>query len=116
VPAHLRSDHGPEFIATVVGERAAAVGVTLVRTAQGCPWHNPFIESFNSRAREGFTAGVVFGSLEEARVRCETFRRWDNVARRHSSPGRQAPAAFAAGVRSSGLILDHPGLVKSATA
>ncbi|MEK7476059.1 MAG: DDE-type integrase/transposase/recombinase [Candidatus Coatesbacteria bacterium] len=30
VPAHLRSDNGPEFIATIVGEWAAAVGVTLV--------------------------------------------------------------------------------------
>ena len=108
VPGHLRSDNGPEFIATVVAEWAAAVGVTLVRSAPGCPWHNPFIESFNSSARKEFTEWVVFGSLEEAVVLCEVHRRWYNEARRHSSLGRQTPAAFAAKVRNSGLGIGQP--------
>ncbi len=108
VPEHLRSDNGPEFIATVVGEWAAAVGVTLVRSAPGCPWHNPFIESFNSSARKEFTEWVVFGSLEEAKVLCEAHRRWYNEARRHSSLGRQTPAAFAARFRNRGLGVGQP--------
>ena len=116
VPAHLRSDNGPEFIATIVGEWAAAVGVTLVRSAPGCPWHNPFIESFNSRAREEFTEETVFGSAEEARVLCEAFRRWYNEARRHSSLGRQTPAAFAAKVRTMRPMPAAAGSVGYATA
>lgn len=115
VPVHLRSDNGPEFIATVVGDWAAAVGVTLVRSAPGCPWHNPFIESFNSRAREEFTEGIVFGSVEEAGVLCEAFRRWYNEARRHSSLGRQTPAAFAAKVRTA-RSAPAAGLIGYATA
>jgi putative transposase len=108
VPAHLRSDNGPEFIATVVGEWAAAVGTTLVRSAPASPWQNPFIESFNSSARKEFTERVVFGSLQEAQVLCEVHRRWYNEARRHSSLGRQTPAAFAAKVRTFGLGFGQP--------
>jgi len=116
LPVYLRSDNGPEFIATVVGEWANALGVTLVRSAPHSPWQNPFIESFNSRARDEFTELTVFGSLEEAMVLCEAFRRWYNEVRRHSSLGRMTPAAFAAKVRSEGLVPVPPASVGYATA
>lgn len=115
-PVHLRSDNGPEFVAHVVGRWARETGVVLVRSAPGCPWHNPFSETFHSRARDEFTEGVVFGSLAEARVLCESFREWYNTARRHSSLGRMTPAAFAATVRTRGPVPGTPGLVGFATA
>ncbi len=116
LPVHVRSDNGPEFIAKDVARWAEAVHVELVRSAPGCPWHNPFSETFHSRARDEFTEGIAFGSLAEARVLCEVFRAWYNTARRHSSLGKQTPAAFAAKVRSEGLVLGQPGLVGYATA
>lgn len=116
LPVHVRSDNGPEFIAREVARWAEAVKVGLVRSAPGCPWHNPFSETFHSRARDEFTEGVAFGSLEEARVLCEAFRQWYNTARRHSSLGRQTPASFAAKVRVAGRVLGQPGFVRFANA
>lgn len=115
-PVHLRSDNGPEFIAHEVARWAEQAHVRLVRSEPASPWQNPFIESFNSRAREEFTERIVFGSLEEASVLCEGFRRWYNEARRHSSLGRQTPATFAARIRTAGPVFGQPGLVGSATA
>jgi putative transposase len=113
-PAHLRSDNGPEFIARVVGRWAEGQGVRLVRSAPHSPWQNPFIESFNATARREFTEWVVFGSLEEAGVLCDVHRRWYNEVRRHSSLGRQTPAAFAAKVRTFGPGLGQPSLAGAA--
>lgn len=104
-PVHLRSDNGPEFVAKDVLNWATAVGIELVRSAPGCPWQNAFIESFHSRAREEFTEGIVFGSLAEAIVLCEAFRKWYNESRRHSALKYETPAAFAMRFRTKGPIL-----------
>jgi len=114
IPVHVRSDNGPEFVATIVGQWAETVGVRLVRSAPGCPWHNPFSETIHSRIRDEFTELVVFGSLAEAIVLCEAYREWYNTARRHSSLAYQTPAAFAAKVRTTGLVPGYPGLVGAA--
>jgi putative transposase len=113
-PVRVRSDNGPEFIATTVATWAEAVKVRLVRSAPGCPWHNAYAESIHSRIRDEFTEMVVFGSLAEAMVLCEAYRKWYNTARRHSSLAYQTPAAFAAKVKNLGLVLGHPGLVGAA--
>lgn len=95
VPVHVRSDNGPEFIARVVERWATEVGVCLVRSAPGCPWQNPFSETFHSRARVELMEREDFGSLEEARLFAEVYRRWYNEARPHSKLGRVPPAVFA---------------------
>lgn len=113
-PVRVRSDNGPEFIATTVADWAQTVGVQLVRSEPGCPWHNPYSETIHSRIRDEFTEWVVFGSLAEARVLCEAYRNWYNTARKHSSLAYQTPAAFAAKVKTLGLVLGRPGLVEAA--
>jgi transposase InsO family protein len=52
VPAHIRSDNGPEFIAKAVQTWIAAVGAQTVYITPGSPWENGYIESFNARLRE----------------------------------------------------------------
>ena len=94
-PAHVRSDNGPEFVANVVGRWAEGLKITLVRSAPGCPWQNPFAETFHSRARWELMEREEFGSEEEARVFAEVYRRWYNEARPHSKLGRVPPAVFA---------------------
>lgn len=94
-PAHVRSDNGPEFVATVVNRWAEGHRIQLVRSAPGCPWHNPFSESFHSRARWELMEREDFGSEEEARLFAEVYRRWYNEARPHSKLGRVPPAVFA---------------------
>ena len=46
VPGHIRSEHGPEFVAKVQeGARTAYI-------APGSPWENGYVESFNARLRD----------------------------------------------------------------
>ena len=68
VPEHIRSDNGPEFIATAVQEWIAAVGAKTAYIAPGSPWENGFVESFNARLRDELLNGEIFYSLAEARV------------------------------------------------
>jgi len=106
-PVHVRSDNGPEFIAKVVERWATALGIRLVRSAPGCPWQNPFSETFHSRARWELMEREEFGSEEEAGVFAEVYRRWYNEARPHSKIGRVPPAVFAGKLdRPSSLFRD----------
>lgn len=94
-PQHLRSDNGPEFVATVVERHAAASGIRLVRSAPRSPWQNPVIESFHSRVRDEFLERETFGSLAEAQILAEAYRVWYNEHRPHSALKYLTPAAFA---------------------
>jgi putative transposase len=113
-PENLRSDNGPEFIATTVQRWAEAAGVRLVRSAPASPWENPFIESFHSRFRDELSEGEVFGSLVEAQVLCEAYRRWYNEARPHSSLKDMTPNEFAAGEKISWPVPPQAGLAGAA--
>jgi transposase InsO family protein len=92
VPEHVRSDNGPEFIATAVQEWIAAVGAKTAYIAPGSPWENGFVESFNARLRDELLNGEIFYSLAEARVIIEAWRRHFNAVRPHASLGYRAPA------------------------
>ena len=51
VPAYIRSDNGPEFVAEAVRQWIAAVGAQTAFIEPGSPWENGYIESFNAHAR-----------------------------------------------------------------
>jgi len=95
-PGHLRSDNGPEFIATAVKDWLATAGVETLYIEPGSPWENPYSESFNSRLRDEVLDREVFMSLLEARVLLEAYRKEYNTRRPHSSLGYRTPAVFAA--------------------
>ena len=46
-PANIRSDNGPEFIATAVQKWLAQVGVKTLYITPASPWENGYNESFN---------------------------------------------------------------------
>jgi hypothetical protein len=46
-PAHIRSDNGPEFIATAVQEWLAKVGVKTLYIAPGSPWEKVFDQALH---------------------------------------------------------------------
>src|ERR671912_1800696 len=92
VPGHVRSDNGPEFVATVVQAWITAVGARTAYIALGSPWENSFIESFNARLRDELLDGEIFYSLREAEVVIESWRRHYNQVRPHASLGYRAPA------------------------
>ena len=52
VPAYIRSDNGPEFIAEAVRDWIKAVGAKTAYIEPGSPWENGYCESFNGRMRD----------------------------------------------------------------
>jgi putative transposase len=95
VPAHVRSDNGPEFIAKAVREWIAAVGARTAFIEPGSPWENGYCESFNSKLRDELLNGELFYSLAEARIVIESWRQHYNTLRPHSSLGYKPPAPAA---------------------
>jgi putative transposase len=95
VPAYLRSDNGPEFVAEAVKGWLAKEGVVTLYIEPGSPWENAYSESFNSRLRDELLDREVFSSLKEAEVLLAEHRRAYNHDRPHSSLGYVAPAVFA---------------------
>jgi transposase InsO family protein len=70
-PAHLRSDNGPEFTATVVREWLGQVGVKTLFIEPGSPWENGYVESFNGKLQDELLEREIFYSLREANVLIE---------------------------------------------
>jgi transposase InsO family protein len=95
MPAYLRSDNGPEFIASAVRRWLREGGTQTLYIEPGSPWENAYSESFNSRLRDELLNGELFSSEREAAVLLEQYRRAYNEERPHSSLGYVAPAVFA---------------------
>ena len=66
-PDHIRSDHGPEFIAKALRGWLGRVGVKTLYIEPGSPWENGYNESFNGKLRDELLNGEIFHSLREAR-------------------------------------------------
>jgi len=92
VPAYIRSDNGPEFIADAVRQWIKAVGAQTAYIEPGSPWENGYCESFNARFRDELLNGEIFYSLNEARIVIEQWRRHYNTKRPHSALGYRPPA------------------------
>ena len=95
-PGHLRMDNGPELIAWALRDWCRLTGLGTIYIEPGSPWENPWIESFNGRARDELLNITEFGSLTEARVVIEDWRNEYNTWRPHSSLGGLTPAEYAA--------------------
>ena len=92
VPAYIRSDNGPEFIAAAVRDWISAVGAQTAYITPGSPWENGYVESFNARLRDELLNGEIFYSLREAQIIIEEWRHHYNTKRPHSSLGYKPPA------------------------
>ena len=92
IPAFVRSDNGPEFVAEGVRRWIAAVGVRTAFIEPGSPWENGYIESFHARLRDEFLTGEIFYPLKQAQVVIEAWRRHDNTIRPHGRLGYRPPA------------------------
>ena len=96
VPAHIRSDNGPEFIALAIQRWLAQVGVQTLYIAPGSPWENGYAESFHSRLRDEFLALEEFENVAAARKLTTAWKDDYNYHRPHSSLGYLTPSEFAA--------------------
>jgi len=92
VPAFIRSDNGPEFVAETVREWITAVGAQTAYIEPGSPWENGYCESFNARLRDELLNGEIFYTLKEAQIIIEEWRKHYNTVRPHSALGYRPPA------------------------
>ncbi len=92
IPADIRSDNGPEFVAQAVRDWIKAVGAKTAYIEPGSPWENGYCESFNARFRDELLNGEIFYRLKEAQIIIEEWRRNYNTKRPHSALGYRPPA------------------------
>lgn len=93
-PRYLRSDNGPEFVATAVLRWLTESGIDTAYIAPGKPWQNGVDESFNGKFRDECLDMEWFRSRAEAVVVIEAWRRHYNEVRPHSSLGYLTPNEF----------------------
>ena len=110
IPAHIRSDNGPEFIALALREWIAAVGAKTAYIEPGSPWENGYVESFNGKLRDELLNGEIFYTLAEAKTVIETWRKHYNTVRPHSSLGYKPPAPEVISWPASRLLAEKPML------
>ncbi|MCZ4259223.1 integrase core domain-containing protein, partial [Limimaricola sp. G21655-S1] len=91
-PEFIRSDNGPEFVATKVRDWIEAVGAKTAFIEPGSPWENGYCESFNARFRNELLDAEIFYTLREAQILIERWRRHYNTVRPHSALGYRPPA------------------------
>ena len=92
VPAFIRSDNGPEFIAEIFRNWIAAIGAATAYIEPGSPWQNGYCESFNARLRDILLNGEVFYTLKEAKIIIEQGGKHYNTKIPHSALGYRPPA------------------------
>lgn len=94
LPKSIRVDNGPEFISKDLDLWAWMKGVTLDFSRPGKPTDNAFVESFNGKVRAECIDQNWFLTLDDARSKCEVYRREYNEERPHSAIGNKTPMAF----------------------
>ena len=94
-PKTIRVDQGSAFISRNLDLWACQRDVTLDVSRPGKPADNAFIESLNGKFRAECLNATWFLSLEDARSKCEAWRRDYNEVRPHSSIGHKAPIELA---------------------
>ena len=96
VPAHIRSDNGPEFVASAIKRLSEITGVENLYIAPGSPWENGYAESFHGRLRDELLNAELFADVREAKALAAAWKNEYNHRRPHSSLGYVPPAVFAA--------------------
>ena len=93
-PQYLRSDHGPEFVATALLRWLAKADIETALIEPGKPWQNGLGESFNGKFRDECLSLEWFRNRTDAKIVIESWRRHYSEVRPHSSLGNLTPAEF----------------------
>ena len=91
-PEYIRSDNGSEFTSKIIRKWLRETEVITAYIEPGSPWENGFIESFNSRMRDGCLNGEIFDTMYEAEILIRRWVRYYNEIRPHSALGGKPPA------------------------
>jgi putative transposase len=103
LPRHIRSDNGPvteersddiaqrPFIADIIRQWITEQKIQTLYIDPGCPWQNPYVESFHSRFRNDCLNRELFLNLLDAQVAIGDWRTKYNHRRPHSGIGYRSP-------------------------
>jgi putative transposase len=105
-PQFVRSDNGPEFIAKTLMRTLKSQNVACRHIDPGSPWQNGLCERFNGSYRDECANLETFHNADHARVLSQSYRRYYNQERPHSSLGDQTPSEFAAAWKKKGITKD----------
>ena len=94
LPKTIFCDNGPEFISRTLDKWAHNNTVTLNFSRPGKPTENAIIESFNGSFRDECLNTNWFLSIEDARMKIESWRIDYNETRPHMSLGWLTPLEF----------------------
>lgn len=94
IPGHIRSDNGPEFIASAIRQYLKTAGIGTLYIEPGSPWENGYAESFNGRLRDELLNLELFADLPQARTLGAAYKNEYNHRRPHSALNYRTPAAF----------------------
>lgn len=102
LPKSIRVDNCPEFISRELDLWAFVRGVTLDFSRPGKPTDNAFIESLNGKFRAEYLNANWFQNLDEARQKCEDWRRDYNEVGPHIAIGSRTPMELHSPARNLG--------------
>ena len=95
VPKTLFCDNGAEFTSQAMDLWAYHAGVRIDFSRPGKPTDNAYVESFNGTLRMECLDTHWFGSLTDAKVIIEAWRREYNESRPHRAHGERTPHEIA---------------------
>jgi putative transposase len=106
-PRYLRSDNGPEFVATAVLRWVQTAAIETAFIDPGKPWQNGTDESFNGKFRNECLTLEWFRNRIDAKVGIERWRRHYNEERPHMSLGDLTPVEFKSQIKSQSGWLEE---------
>ena len=90
-PEYIRSDNGPEFVASGLKEWLTRVGIKPIQIYPGSPWENGYNERFNGTLRREVLDAEWFTTLGQAQAVINQWLRQYNHIRPHQALGMRPP-------------------------
>tara|TARA_B100000029_G_scaffold290899_1_gene284491 strand:+ start:209 stop:568 length:360 start_codon:yes stop_codon:yes gene_type:complete len=90
-PEYLRSDNGPEFIASDLQNWLKKAGIKPIQIYPGSPWENGYNERFNGTLRREVLNAEWFSTPEQAQAVINNWLKQYNHVRPHQALSRRPP-------------------------
>jgi putative transposase len=90
-PEFIRSDNGPEFIATHLQDWLKRIGIKPMQIYPGSPWENGYNERFNGTLRKEVLNAEWFHTTRQAQVAINVWLRQYNQIRPHHALNMRPP-------------------------
>ena len=84
-PEFIRSDNGPEFIATYLQDLLKQVGIKPMQIYPGSPWENEYNERFNGTLRKEVLNAEWFHTTRQAQVAINVWlKQYNRISPHHA--------------------------------